>query len=149
MTLSSLFHLLDAPLLTGSEAVVANNIGPNDVLTISWPPPNNTIFLVAYSVSYTTSSARSRRQMPVVMEVPAGTTSTTLPFSPFLNFTVDVDAVYAPPPDRDRVSIPLLPSTTFTTPQRRKRHNCFTLSSQAQIQILRYMGRISEHEEIW
>ena len=60
--------------------------------------------------------------MPVVMEVPAGTTSTILPFTPFLNFTVDVDAVYAPPPDGDRVFIPLLPSTTFTTPQRRKEH---------------------------
>ena len=90
-----------------------------DMLTVSWPTPKNTNFLVAYSVSYSTSFAHSRRQTPV--EVPAGMTSTHLPFTAFSDYTVDVDAIYAPPPDGNRVPINLLPPTTFTTPPRRKK----------------------------
>ncbi len=88
------------------------------MLTVSWPPPVNINFLVAYRVSYITSSARSRRQMLSTSEVPAGMTSTTLPFMPFMNFTVDVVAIYDPPPSGNRVIINLLPPTTFMTPQR-------------------------------
>ena len=119
----SLLHpiYVDATLLTGPEAVLSNDVSPNDVLTVSWPAPMNTNFLVAYLVSYTTSSARSRRQTLSTSEVPAGLTSTTLPFAPFTSFTVDVDAVYAPPPDGSIVVINLLPPTTFTTPQRSKK----------------------------
>ena len=106
-----------ATLLTGPEAVVSSDVSPNDVLTISWPAPMNANFLVAYHVSYTTSSARGRRQTPSTSEVPAGMTSTTLPFTPFTDFIVDVDAVYAPPPDGTRVVINLLPPTTFRTPE--------------------------------
>ena len=98
---------------------MSDNVGPNDVLTISWPTPDNTNFLVAYSVSFTRSS-RSRRQTSPV-EVPAGTTNAMLPFTAFTDYTVDVDAIYAPPPDGIRVSINLLPTTRFTTPQRRKK----------------------------
>ena len=103
----------------GAEAVVSNEdtVLPNNMFTISWPPPTNKNFLVAYSVSYTTSSVRTRRQMPSTSEVPAGMTSTTLPFTPFTDFTVEVDAVYAPPPDGTRVAIDLLPPTTFRTPE--------------------------------
>ena len=118
--LSSLLHL-GATLLTGPEAVVSNDVSPDDVLTISWPAPINTNFLVAYRVSYTTSSARSRQQTSSTSEVPVGIISTTLPFTPFVNFTVDVDVVYAPPPDGTRVVINLLPPTTFTTPERCKK----------------------------
>ena len=98
---------------------MTNSVGPNDMLTVSWPTPDNTNFLVAYSVSFTKSS-HSQRQTSSV-EVPAGTTSTTLPFTAFTVYTVDVDAIYAPPPDGNRVSINLLPTTQFTTPQRRKK----------------------------
>ena len=105
--------------MTGPQAVVNNSVGPNDVLTISWPAPENTNFLVAYRVSFSTSSARRRRQASTI-EVPAGINNTTLPFIAFTDYAVDVDAVYAPPPDRNRVFVNLLPSTTFTTPQRRK-----------------------------
>ena len=117
-----LFHsiYIDGALLTGPQAIVTNNVGPNDVLIVSWPAPSNTNFLMAYHVSFTTSSARSRRQIST-MEVPASTNSTTLPFTAFTNYTVDVDAIYAPPPDGNRVSINLLPTTKFTTPQRRKK----------------------------
>jgi hypothetical protein len=59
--------------------------------------------------------------MPSTMEVPAGMTSATLDFIPFMDFTVDVDAIYTPPPDGNRVTINLLPPTTFTTPERRKK----------------------------
>ena len=110
---------LDATLLTGPQAVVTNTVGPGDMLNVSWPAPSNLNFLVAYSVSYSTSFARSRRQTPV--EVPAGTTTATLPFMAFTDYTVDVDAIYAPPPDGNRVTVSLLPSTPFTTPQRRKK----------------------------
>ena len=120
LILSSLLHL-DATLLTGPEAVVSNDVSPNDVLTISWPAPMNANFLVAYRVSYTTSPVRGRRQTPSTREVPAGMTRTTLPFAPFTNFIVDVDAVYAPPPDGNRVVIRLLPSTMFTTTQKGKK----------------------------
>ena len=106
--------------MTGAQAVVTNSIGPNDVLTISWPAPSNTNFLVAYRVSYTISSAHSQGQAPLTREVPAGTTSTTLPFTAFMSYTVNVDAIYAPPPGNN-VSINLLPTTTFTTPERRKK----------------------------
>ena len=124
----SLLHSIyvDGTLLTGPQAVVTDSIGPNDVLTVSWPTPNNTNFLVAYRVFYTISSARSRRQAPSTREVPAGTTSTTLPFTAFMNYTVNVDAVYTIPPGNN-VSINLLPPTVFTTPERGK--NCFSLSS--------------------
>jgi hypothetical protein len=37
---------------------------------------------------------------------------------PFMIFTVDVDAIYTPPPSGNRVIVNLLPPTTFTTPQR-------------------------------
>ena len=118
----SLFHLhLDATLITGPQAVVTDTVDPGDVLTISWPAPSNINFLIAYSVSYSTSFARSRRQIPSPVEVPAGMTSTTLPFTAFTDYTVDVDAIYAPPPDGNRVTVNLLPLTTFTTPQRRKK----------------------------
>ena len=118
----SLFHSIyvDGALLTGAQAVVTNSVSPNDVLTISWPAPSNTNFLVAYHVSFTTGSAHSRRQTSHV-EVPAGTTNTMLPFTAFTDYTVNVDAIYAPPPDGIRVSINLLPTTRFTTPQRRKK----------------------------
>ena len=115
---SILLHL-DATLL-GPDAVVSPQVAENDVLTVSWPAPQSTSFLVAYRVSFTTSAARSRRQTSPV-EVPAEMTSTTLPFTAFTDFTVDVDAVYAPPPDGTRVFINLLPRTTFTTPQRGKK----------------------------
>ena len=117
---SSLFFS-DGTLLTGPQAVVTNTVGPGDVLNVSWPTPSNTNFLIAYSVSYSTSS-RSRRQASSV-EVPADTTSTTLPFRAFTDYTVDVDAIYAPPPDGNRVAVNLLPPTTFTTPERRKKIN--------------------------
>lgn len=108
--------------MTGPEAVVTENVGENDVLTVSWPAPNNTNFLLAYHVSYSISTARSRRQASLTREVPVGTTSTTLGFTAFMNYTVNVDAVYAPPPGGNNVSIILLPPTVFTTPQRRKKH---------------------------
>jgi hypothetical protein len=120
LVLSSLLHL-DATLLTGPQAIVSNDVSPNDVLAISWPAPINTNFLVAYRVSYTTSSAHSRRQTPSYVEVPAETTSTILPFAAFTSFTVDVDAVYTLPPGGNNVTVILLPPTTFTTPQRRKK----------------------------
>ena len=103
----------------GPEAEVSNEdtVLPNNMFTISWPPPMNRDFLVAYSVSYTISSVRSRRQTSPAREVPAEMTSTTLPFIPFTDFTVDVDAVYTPPPDGTRVVINLLPPTTFRTPE--------------------------------
>ena len=125
--LSCLFHL-DTSLLTGPQAVVTDTLGPGDMLTISWPAPSNTNFLVAYSVSYSTSSRRHRtRETSLPVEVPAGTTNTTLPFTAFTNYTVNVDAIYAPPPDGNRVNIYLLPPTTFTTPQRRKKLVYMTL----------------------
>ena len=91
-----------------------------DMLTVSWPTPNNTNFLIVYRVSYSTSSARSRRQASPI-DVSAGMTSATLPFIAFTNYTVDVDAIFAPPPDGRSVTVNLLPSTMFTTPQRRKK----------------------------
>ena len=105
--------------LLGPQAVVTEDV-QGDVLTVSWPTPDNTNFLVAYSVSYSTSSARSRRQASPI-NVPAGMTTTTLPFTAFSDYTVDVDAIYAPPPDRNNVTVSLLPSTPFMTPQRRKK----------------------------
>ena len=130
--------------MTGPEAVVSNNVaGPNDVLTVSWPAPMNTNFLVAYRVSYTINSARGRRQMSQPREIPAGMTSTTLTFIPFTNFTVDVDAVYAPPPDGTRVVIDLLPPTTFTTPPRGKK------CTAQKFKLLCWGGgAIAEHDEI-
>ena len=106
--------------MTGPEAVVSNSVSSEDVLTVSWPAPMNTSFLDSYRVFFTTSSARSRRQTSPV-DVSAGMTSTTLPFTPFTDFTVDVDAIYAPPPDGTRVAINLLPPTTFRTPETGKK----------------------------
>ena len=113
---------LGATLLTGPQAVVTEDVQGN-VLTVSWPTPSNTNFLVAYRVSYSTStsSARSRRQTTQTREVPTGTTSTTLDFAAFTDYTVNVDAIYAPPPDGNNVTVNLLPPTMFTTPQRRKK----------------------------
>ena len=98
-----------------------NTIGPGDALTLSWPAPINTNFLVNYSVSYFTRSVQGRSPTSTV-EVPAVMTSTTLPFAVFTTYTVSVYAIYAPP-DGNRVTVNLLPPTMFTTQERRKNIN--------------------------
>ena len=87
-------------------------------LIVSWTAPPNQNFLTGYDVFYNTSLVRSRRQT-MSMRVGAGETSTPLPFAPFTTYMVGVNATYDPP-DGDMVSVSLLPSTTFQTPQRRK-----------------------------
>lgn len=111
------------PLLPEAR-IVNESPSVENRLTVSWTAPPNQNFLMGYRVRYTTGSARSRRQTSSV-EVSAGTTSTPLPFTAFTSYTVDVDAIYTPPPDGNREFIILLPSTTFTTPQRRKKLGSF------------------------
>ena len=50
-----------------------------------------------------------------MIEVPPDRTCIPLMFSAFTYYMVDVDAVYAPPPDANNVTVRLLPTTTFTT----------------------------------
>ena len=116
---------LDESLMPAAR--VENNVGAHDVLTVSWPAPENVNFLRVYVVSYTNTtrsmpSGRRRRQAgtPMSMNVSATMTSAVLPFQPFSNYMVDVSAVYAPPPSGNEVAVILLPTTTFTTPERGK-----------------------------
>ena len=109
-------------------ARVENNIGARDVLTVSWPAPENVNFLRVYIVSYTnttrsSSNGRRRRQAgtPMSMNVSATMTRAVLQFQPFSNYMVNVSAVYAPPPSGNEVAVALLPTTTFTTPERGKK----------------------------
>ena len=92
-------------------------------LMVSWPAPTNRNFLIAYRVSFTTSQpTRRRTQTPgrtvTLIEISPDRTSTLLMFSAFTDYMVDVDAVYAPPPDASNVTVRLLPTTTFRTPER-------------------------------
>ena len=99
------------------EARILNEVPLREnELTVRWTAPPNQNFLTNYIVSYSTTSVRNRRQVTTV-PVPAGTTSTTLPFVAFTDYTVDVDAIYNPP-GGDVVTVNLLPSTTFRTPER-------------------------------
>ena len=114
-----LFHL-GATLLP--EARVSNEINGN-VLTVSWPPTTNRNFLMFYNVMYTTSmpgsSTRRRRQAsPMFVQVPSDQTRAELMFTPYTDHMVDVDALYTPPPDGNTVTVPLLPTTTFRSPER-------------------------------
>ena len=132
-----LFHL-GATLMPGAR--VSNETNGN-VLTVSWPPATNMNFLSFYLVSYTTStpgsSTRRRRQAsPVTVQVPSAQTSAQLMFTPYTDYMVNVDAVYTPPPDGNSVTIPLLPTTTFRSQERRMKllylnfYNILTLSYQ-------------------
>ena len=95
-------------------------------ITFSWPAPENVNFLMNYRVSYTSTpistSKRRRRQSPSSdsLTVPANMRSTDLVFQPYSMYMVDVDAIYNPP-NRDEVTVCLLPTTRITTPQGSKR----------------------------
>ena len=110
-------------------------------LTVSWPAATNMNFLDSYLVSYTTStpgsSSRRRRQAsPITVLVPSAQTSTQIDFTPYTDYMVDVDAVYTPPPNGNNVTVPLLPTTTFRSQERRMKllylnlYNILTLSYQ-------------------
>ena len=103
------------------EATVTNTTVGN-VLTVSWPAATNRNFLDSYLISYTTStpgsSTRRRRQASHVVVRP-DQTSTQIDFKPYTDYTVNVDAVYTPPPDGNTVIVPLLPATIFRSPERR------------------------------
>ena len=112
------------PAARVAESVVGNT------LTVTWPAPENVNFLMSYRVSYTTTSrltpsGRRRRQTSAPMTLPdipvTGMRSATLPFQAFSNYSVDVLAVYNPPPSGDEVTVILLPTTNFPTPERRKK----------------------------
>lgn len=101
-----------------------------NTLSVTWPAPENTDFLMAYRVSYTSTSrigtgGRRRRQAstPVTLrDIPAtAPRSASLTFQPFSNYAVDVLAVYNPPPTNAEVTVILLPTTNFSTPERRKK----------------------------
>ena len=68
------------------------------------------------------------------MNISSDTTSTQLPFTAFTNYMVGVDAVYASPPNGNKVFVNLLPPTTFTTPERGKENTiikvCIVWQSQ-------------------
>ena len=106
-------------------ARVTNNMGAGGRLTVSWPPPENKNFLRGYIIVYTSiarSTSNESRQMlvgpPVItLYVSASMASTSLPFQPFSNYTVDVSALYDLPPSGDGVLVILLPTTTFSTPE--------------------------------
>ena len=103
------------------EAKVTNTT-TGDELTVSWPAATNLNFLDSYRVSYTTStpgsSTRRRRQASPVV-VPSGQTSARINFTPYTDYMVSVEAVYTPPPDGTTVTVPLLPTTTFRSEERR------------------------------
>ena len=69
------------------------------------------------------TSSHKQRQTPSPIDVHSDTTSAALKFRPFSDYTVDVNAVFAPPPDTVDVVVPLLPTTFFSTPERRKFNN--------------------------
>ena len=131
-------------------ARVTVDIGAGDWLTVSWPPPDNMDFLSAYIVFYTsttrsTSSGRRRRQAGTMFNVSASMTSTTLRFQPFSNYTVNVSAVYAPPPSGNEVAVILLPTTTFTTPERGKTLTDIANHTQADNRHLHTSDHIHDH----
>ena len=101
-----------------------NNVTNGNILTVSWPPAINTNFLDSYIVSYTTflpgSSARRRRQTSSrrSVQVTSDQTSTQLMFTAYTDYMVDVDALYTPP-NANNVTVSLLPTTTFRSPERR------------------------------
>ena len=111
--------------LMPSERVTNTIVG--DTLTVSWPPAENLNYLRGYRVFFTatslvTPSSRRRRQTTSPVNVGPDQTSTQIGFQPFSTYTVDVSAVYNPPPNANdhEVLVGLLPTTTFTTPERCK-----------------------------
>ena len=107
------------------NANVIDMIDDDDTLTVSWPRAENLNFLEGYRVFFTTISqgtlsSRRRRQATSTVNVNPDKTSAEIDFQAFSRYMVDVSAVYNPPPDRNEVLVVLLPTTTFTTPQRRK-----------------------------
>ena len=141
---------LDESLMPAAR--VTNNIGAGDTLTVSWPTPENVNFLRVYVVSYTsgtrpTPSGRRQRQAgtPMSMNVSATMTRAVLLFQPFSNYMVDVSAVYAPPPSGNEVAVILLPTTTFTTPERSKKLSGVANHTQADNGHLHTNDLIHDH----
>ena len=96
-----------------------------NTLTVSWPTAEKSSFLRGYRLFFTvislvTLSARRHRQTTSPVNVGPDQTSTQIDFQPFSTYTVNVSAVYNPPPNAIEVLVDLLPTTTFVTPERRK-----------------------------